>query len=175
MSHENKSLTNKRLTIHFRESFAHQRLAASLSLGDRFTWKRKRNRWIECPSPHGAWHAAIRTPWWKGSTQISVFRAYTGWPERSRTALSIGSRAVPQFIDCRRAVHQSTPPCTPVSAFETSRSALYPFTHSTPPPPRSVSASDKIHRIKWHVNTSYGLFSMMRSIFRVVTWTYRAL
>ena len=95
---------------------------------------------------HGTQHAAVRTPWWKGSTQISVFRAYTGRPERSRTALSIGSRAVPQFIDCRRAVHQTTTPTCihSVRAFETSRSALYPLTPRHLP--RRVSAkSDKIH------------------------------
>lgn len=70
--------------------------------------------------------------------------AYTGWPERSRTALSIGSRAVPQFIDCRRAVHQSTLPARRVYAsrlFETSRSALIAYTIDTPSLPR-VSVSD---------------------------------
>lgn len=155
-----------RLTIHFRESFA-TRLPLPSS---RFTWKRKRNRWIECPSPHT-----------EHSTRLYAHRGGKARPRyRCFERTPAGQSAVEQRCLSEAALFLSSSTvvarCTKLLAHPCAHSKLRDplFIRLHLDTPRRVSASDKIHRIKWHVNTSYGLFSI-RSIFRAFTWTYRAL
>lgn len=115
-----------RLTIHFRESFA-TRLPLPSS---RFTWKRKRNRWIECPSPHT-----------EHSTRLYAHRGGKARPRyRCFERTPAGQSAVEQRCLSEAALFLSSSTvvarCTKLLAhpFETSRSALYPFTPRHPPP-----------------------------------------